>query len=125
MNPGHSLTANPRVRRRNRMILLSTLAGACVGISADLFGYEHLTMGDTVGAVLIWPCVVTCAGGFVALESARYPLFVGGLAFFPGYVLLLLVCRRWPSYWTYMVLFLWCVQGFFQLGCRWCVLGRL
>ena len=118
MNRDRNPTPNALLKRRRLMILLSTLAGVCVGVSADLLGREEVTLGYSAAAMLIWPCMVTCGGGTVALESARYPLFLGGLAFIPGYVVLLLLCRRWPSVWTYVALSLWCAQGFFQLGHR-------
>jgi len=111
----HHGNAFPNAKRRILLFAMCSLAGAILGISGDLLGPMRFDLSELIGSLLLSPVLTTVGGIHVTVPWARGICLVGGLAFFPGYiVLLVLVYRDWTP-WAYVGAFLWCTQGFFQL----------
>jgi uncharacterized membrane protein YhaH (DUF805 family) len=111
------------------LLLASTLAGIAVGLLGDLAaGGTAPSLDDVWSAVLLAPFTVTCGGGVTAVGQAErsvgVALFIGGLLFWPVYFLL---ARRWlerGTRWLWLLIFLWCTQGFFQVVHRlWAIMS--
>ena len=117
MSPISSQARENRKLRRRRLVpfLLNSCAGVVAGISGDLLGPERFGALDLLNSLSVWPMAVTFGGWFVTIPWARRMFMVGGLAFLPVYIFLLVLCLRKPSSWHYVCVSLWCAQGFFQL----------
>lgn len=107
-------------RRRVMLLLVSTLAGAAVGLLGDLAAAgEAFSLDDAWSAVLLAPFTVTCGGGLTAVGQANrslgMALLVGGLLFWPVYILLARRALRTGTRWLWLLIFLWSTQGFFQV----------
>ena len=117
MNPMPSQTRENRKLRRRRLVpfLLNSCAGVVAGISGDLLGPERFDAFDFLSSIPLWPIAVTLGGWHVTIPWANRIFLVGGLAFLPVYIFLLVLCLRKPSSSRYICVSLWCAQGFFQL----------
>lgn len=102
------------MNRRHYCSLLSSLSGVCLGLAADFFRAGQIPVADVVGAVLLSPIAVTIGGLAVSPPVLSVAFFLGGLAFWPAYILLLRSWHRQGSPWVCVAIFLWCAQGYYQ-----------
>ena len=103
------------ILRRIVPFVLSSAGGVLVGMSGDLLGPMRFDACELLGALLMSPVLVTFGGEHVTIPWARSFFFCSGMAFLPGYVLLLALWLRKPFRWLYPIVFIWCAMGFFQL----------
>ncbi|WP_147442113.1 hypothetical protein [Corallococcus exercitus] len=65
-------------------------------------------------AFLLSPLAIVVGGAAVTLDPLSKLFLVGGLLFWPGYLLLARWWLRRGVIWALPLMFLWCGQGFFQ-----------
>ena len=98
------------------ILLLCTLSGIGMGLMGDcLADGEALSPGHVLSALLLSPVAVTFGGKAVTLTQLSSAFLVGGLLFWPVYVLLSWLWLRRGTPWVWLVILLWCSQGFFQV----------
>lgn len=105
------------IARRRWILALSTLIGICIGVVGDYTAGDDLSpsLKDVPVALLLSPLVVTLGGRTVTTTGLANAFLVGGLLFWPVYLVLawLWLKRRVP--WIWLAVILWCAQGFFQV----------
>jgi len=110
------------VKRRLVVLLVCTLAGVAVGLSADfLADVGPVSFDDVLAALLFSQLAVTVGGKAVPLgdlSGLSTALLYGGLLFWPVYFLCAWQWIRWGTARLWLAIFLWSAQGFFHLVCR-------
>ena len=117
------MSAEPMSYKRRLVILVvSTLAGVVLGLSADfLTDGDAVSLDDVLATLILSPLAVTL-GGFAVPLGDRWGLsaavFSGGLLFWPVYGLCAWQWLRKTTPWLWLLIFLWSAQGFFHAVCR-------
>ena len=114
------------MRTRKEQLVAATLAGVAAGASGDIFlSPAPLGIEDTVVGILASPLAVTFGGGHVSLQGFESFFLIGGLFFWPVYVLLSVLWLRLGNRAFLLFVLLWAAQGFFQVGLRWAVMSGI
>ena len=104
--------------KRLLQFLLSSVAGMFTGISGEYLGPVRYDGSDLAGAILLSPFLATFFGAACTIPFLSPILMISGLVYIPVYILLLVLCLRKSGNWQYVAVYLWCVQGHFQLLLR-------
>lgn len=101
-----------------------TAAGMLAGVIGDLLRADPgLSPRDVLWGVVFSPFIVTGGGAAVAPPALSSLFLIGGCAFWPIYLLLVVLWIRSGKGGFLVALFLWTAQGFFQIGHRMMVMS--